>query len=190
VLYDVLMAEVECPVDGCDYQDSVRSVQGHVTASTNDEHDGLHGMDVAESLREQAEARLNGELPRLDDAVDEARNAVSSAVDGVLTRPGSEEEEPAEPAQGEAGPEPGEEPGEPEVEPVEEIATDDADDTDDGGRSGIPVPVDANYIVIGTALLVVILMLRSGSGSNNSGETDGDDAPTDGVVVQSGGLVG
>lgn len=180
---------MECPVDGCDYQDSVRSVQGHVTASTNDEHDGLHGMDVAESLREQAEARLNGELPRLDDAVDEARNAVSSAVDGVLTRPGSEEEEPAEPAQGEAGPEPGEEPDEPEVEPVEEIETGDVDDTDDGGEFGIPVPVDANYIVIGVAVLVVILVFQSRSGSTGSEEPDGGDAPRDGVVVEAGGLV-
>jgi hypothetical protein len=175
------MTEVECPVDGCEYQDAVRSVKAHITASTDDKHDGMHGMDAADSLREQANSRVNGELPRLDDAVDEARDAVANAADGILTRPGTGPDDPAEPAQADAGPEPGEEPA---VEPVEEIET----GADDEGEFGIPVPVDANYIVIGTALLVAVLLFRSGSGSNNSGETD-DDAPTDGVVVQSGGLV-
>jgi hypothetical protein len=186
------MTEVECPVDGCDHQDSLRSVKAHVTASTDDEHKGMHGMDVADSLREQAEARMNGELPRLDDAVDEARNAVADAADSILTRPGSEQDDPAEPEQADAGPEPGDEPDdaspepgdEPAVEPVKEIET----GADDGGEFGIPVPVDANYIVIGAVLVAGFLVFRSGSGSNNSGETD-DDAPTDGVVVQSGGLV-
>jgi hypothetical protein len=181
------MTEVECPVDGCGYQDAVRSVKAHITASTDHDHDGMHGMDAADSLREQANSRVNGELPRLDDAV-------GDPADSVLTRAGTEPNEPAEPEQADAGSKPGDEPDEagpvpapePGVEPGDEI---EAGDTDDTGEFGIPVPVDANYIVIGTALVVAILVFRSGAGSNNSEGTDGDDAPTDDVVVQSGGLV-
>ena len=186
------MTEVKCPVDGCEYQDAVRSVKAHITASTDDDHDGMHGMDAADSLREQANSRLNGELPRLDDAVDEARDAVANAAGGILTRPGTGPDDPAEPAQAATGPEPGEEPDdaspepddEPAVEPVDEIET---DDTDDGGGFGIPIPVQSSTVIVAALGLVVVAVIYSrgsGSGSDDSDQPD-DDAPTD-DVVQSG----
>jgi|APHM01.1.fsa_nt_gi hypothetical protein len=167
------MTEVECPVGECEKQDSVRSMKAHVTASTDDDHKGIHGMDVADSLREQAESRLNGELPRLDEVADKARNTVADAGDAVLSEPGSE---------------PADEPAEPEVEPVAEI---DTEATDGGGEFGIPVPIDSDYIVIGVALLVGAIYLRSSSRSSGSSGPGDDDntAASESDVVATSGLV-
>jgi len=49
------MAEVECPVGGCDYSGPVGSVEAHLSGSTEGEHSGSTGRDFREELVEEAE---------------------------------------------------------------------------------------------------------------------------------------
>jgi hypothetical protein len=53
------LVTVECPVDGCDYEGSVGSVEGHISGSQSGDHDGWVGRDHRKDLVEQAEGSLN-----------------------------------------------------------------------------------------------------------------------------------
>lgn len=53
------MGDIECVVDGCDYSaDSVKSVEGHISGRTDEEHAG-NGMMYREELVEQKENLVN-----------------------------------------------------------------------------------------------------------------------------------
>jgi hypothetical protein len=41
-----------CPVDGCEYSGERASVEGHVSALTDEGHQGLTGVDVREEMEE------------------------------------------------------------------------------------------------------------------------------------------
>jgi hypothetical protein len=54
------MAEVNCPVDGCDYTGPVGSVEGHISASQSGGHQGEVGRHFREDLVERAERSIGG----------------------------------------------------------------------------------------------------------------------------------
>jgi hypothetical protein len=54
------MAEVECPLNGCDYTGCVGSVEAHISGSQGGGHRGEFGADHRADLVDQAEEKLNG----------------------------------------------------------------------------------------------------------------------------------
>jgi hypothetical protein len=76
------------------------------------------------------------------------------------------------------------------VEPVDEIGTGDTDDT---GEFGIPILVESSPVIVAVLSLAVVAVIysrASGSGADNSDETNDGDEPTGSVVVTEGeGLV-
>lgn len=82
------MAEVECPVEGgCDYAGSVKSVEGHISASTEGDHQGEAGANFREELRKQAEAVAEAGREGASEVADAAREDVGSSAGSFLAGP-------------------------------------------------------------------------------------------------------
>jgi hypothetical protein len=72
------------------------------------------------------------------------------------------------------------------VESVDEIGTGDTDNT---GEFGIPILVESSLVIVAVLGLVVVAIIYSrvsGSGADDSDETNDGDEPAGGVVVTEG----
>lgn len=166
------MVQVECVVDGCDYEGSLQSVMNHITASGQDGHKGEQGQNYMEELREEAENVLSGPL----------QQAGASVV-----MPGEQESDPeSEPAEQES------EPAERATAPAAGAAAAAAPAAVGAGlfRSGDGV----NWKLVGAVVLLGLLlyMMYSGGEEESAPSTEpkqesGPSTPTE-AVEQRGGL--
>lgn len=156
------MVDVECPVEECDFSGPIRSVKSHITASKQGDHDGRHGMDFSEELRERAEQ-----------AADAVRRRVGTASGGDGLPPIDADETGAAEDATDDG-----------AGPVE-------DATDDGARSaedatgdpsstlGVPIPVSSMTLLVGVALVVGGLLFYSYTTDATADDTTDDEAAAD-----------
>lgn len=183
------MVEVECPIDGCEYEGPVRSVMNHITASAQEGHKGEHGQNYMEQVRERAEGLLNN--PAGQGTEQEAEPAGEAGEQGG---------EPAEQEVESVG-ETGEQEAEQEAEPVEEAGEQeteqDGDPAEQGGRGAVaPGAAAAGPALLaglfGTGeggsvnwtVLVAVAVLALLLFSLNSGESGGDSEPEDSEPVE------
>jgi hypothetical protein len=61
------MVEVSCPLGDCDYTGPVKSVEAHISGSTEDDHEGEVGRRHREGLVEQAEGSATSDAGSSDD---------------------------------------------------------------------------------------------------------------------------
>lgn len=50
------MAKAECPIEGCEFRDSLKSVEAHISGSTTGEHSGSQGREYRSEIRESIES--------------------------------------------------------------------------------------------------------------------------------------
>lgn len=55
------MATTECPVGGCDFTDTIKSVEAHISGNPSGGHSGKVGREFRDQLVDQVESELNGE---------------------------------------------------------------------------------------------------------------------------------
>ena len=55
------MKKASCPIDGCDYKGTPRSVEAHISASTTGQHKGEVGRTYRERLRNGMEPEASGD---------------------------------------------------------------------------------------------------------------------------------
>lgn len=91
------MVSVECPVEGCDYSAPVESVEGHLSASTDGDHEGRLGLNHRQELVERAEEKINGEAtdtpklsksPDVTETDDRSESGEKHSDDGPPVPPG------------------------------------------------------------------------------------------------------
>lgn len=78
------MVDVECPIDGCGYSGSVKSVEGHISGATSGEHGGAVGQnyrgDLVEAAKASAEENERNPLGRATDAAPSGKGLVVATV--------------------------------------------------------------------------------------------------------------
>lgn len=154
---------VSCPICRAS-KESVKSVEQHISASTDLAHEGEHGPDYRDEIEAGSEPAESGSEPEPDEP-DEQGGLPMPDGDGPVEvesppveEPGVEPEEPEEPEPVEADSEPVEEPGE---EPGEEEAEGRMEPVEDAGSGGA-----AGWVLLG----LVLLALRVFAEGGNDGE--------------------
>lgn len=136
------MAEVECPIEGCDYSNEPSSVQAHISASPGNGHGGKSGFQYQEELAqkaEQAEAEQGQQALMMapeEPAEPADEPAEATNLEAMNLEEQAPEEEPADEPAGEAGEEMRPDDVEPEVHQVDVDGEEEPDDDQEGGEDG------------------------------------------------------
>lgn len=93
--------EIECPIEGCDYTNTPGSVEAHVTASTDGEHQGEMGIEHRPTFPEWARQEAHDHLDYENIGETDTDRPDGSESDGSgvrLTLPAKDESESSETA--------------------------------------------------------------------------------------------
>jgi hypothetical protein len=72
-----------CPIEGCDYEGSPASIEGHISSNTDENHKGEWGSKYREQIREGVVGPVEAEDPgSYPDAIPDYDRSGSSATNG------------------------------------------------------------------------------------------------------------
>lgn len=147
------MAEVDCPY--CDYSAPLKSVEAHISGSSNGDHEGQVGRNHREELVEQAEGRETSQATLEEEEVVELPSVEREVENGDESDESGESDE------------------------RDENSGDDESNEDEGEEVGEGARIDpGKALLVATVLFVIVVVVasrRSGSSeeaTEESGATD------------------
>ena len=158
-----------CPLCG-DYEGKPSSVEGHISAMTDEAHSKSHGLEYRDEIKDSVESgSSDGVESEASDSVESDSNQEATALDSPVNSG-------AGGSVGSGSSDSVESKGADSVDSAADSSatkeSETADDTpvvSESGGSGIPLPVSGEYVVIGAAaFLVLALAWRLGTSSSSS----------------------